>query len=81
MTEPIRVRGIHSDGGSDIKSVFKEFCDEHGMRFSTSDVAHPWQNGLARDLIRPSKVLQEGSYVRKCSYRVLGLRDEVRSDR
>ena len=47
MTEPIRVRGIHSDGGSDIKSVFKEFCDEHGMRFSTSDVAHPWQNGLA----------------------------------
>ena len=24
MTEPIRVRGIHSDGGSDIKSVFKE---------------------------------------------------------
>ena len=25
----------------------KKFCDEHGMRFSTSDVAHPWQNGLA----------------------------------
>ena len=46
MTEPIRVKGIHSDGGGDIKSV-KEFCDEHGMGFSTSDVAHPWQNGLA----------------------------------
>ena len=46
MTEPIRVKGIHSDGGGDIKSV-KEFCEEHGMGFSTSDVAHPWQNGLA----------------------------------
>ena len=37
----VRVRGIHSDGGGDIKSVFKEFCSDHGMRFSTSDVAHP----------------------------------------
>ena len=24
-----------------------KFCDEHGMGFSTSDVTHPWQNGLA----------------------------------
>jgi hypothetical protein len=32
----VRVGAIRSDGDADIKSVFKEFCADHGMRFSTS---------------------------------------------
>ena len=53
----LHIRGVHTDGGSDIAAVFKEFCTENGINFTTSDVNHPWQNGLAERSVQALKYI------------------------
>tara|TARA_B110000003_G_scaffold142356_2_gene143686 strand:+ start:527 stop:832 length:306 start_codon:yes stop_codon:yes gene_type:complete len=53
---------------NEFKPVFGNFCDEHGMLFSKSDVGHPWQNGLAErtNVRRPARL---NFYMRSFHYR------------
>jgi hypothetical protein len=64
-----------------ISEVFKEFCSDHGMQFSTSDVAHPWRDGLAERSNQALKMISKrGSHIERFAKGILGLRDEPRRD-